>query len=119
MQGLAPYLLETELHAYVATAGDVHIRVKQSFDLLLTNRFILTPTAEADLYLSSVPDRRIASGFSRIETGVQARDEISRKFAPTLSLIYDSKPGGTRRLAEAAGEELSGWRLSAGLRIWF
>ena len=119
VQGLAPYRLETELHAFVATAGDVHIRARQSFDLLFSNRFIVSPTLETDLYLSDVPDRRIASGFSRLETGVQARYEITRKFAPTLSIVYDSKLGGTRRLAEIAGERPGGLQLRTGLRVWF
>lgn len=119
VQGLAPYLLDTELHAFIATAGDVHLRARQSFDVLLTNRFIVTPMAETDFYFSDVDDRGIASGFSRVEAGVQARYEISRKFAPTLALVYDSRLGGTRQLAEAAGESAGGWRWRAGLRIWF
>jgi copper resistance protein B len=119
VQGLAPYLLDTELHVFIATAGDVHLRARQAFDLLVSNRFIVTPQFETDFFLSDAADRGIASGFSRIETGVQARYEISRKFAPTLALVYDSKLGGTRDLAEAAGDDAGGWRLSAGLRIWF
>ena len=119
VQGLAPYLLDTELHAFIATAGDVHFRARQSFDVLLTNRFIVSPMVETDLYLSDVPERRIASGFTRIETGVQARYEIARKFAPTLALVYDSKLGGTRRLAETAGDNPGGWALRAGIRVWF
>jgi len=74
---------------------------------------------ETDLYLSDVPDRGIAAGFSRLETGVQARYEITRKFAPTLAIVYDSKLGGTRRRAEMAGESPGGWRLRAGVRVWF
>lgn len=119
VQGLAPYLLETELHAYIGFAGDVHIRARQAFDVLLTNRFIVTPGAEADLYFTDVPERRTASGFARIEAGVQARYEFSRKFAPYVAVVYDSKVGETARLARAAGEDAGGWRVSSGLRLWF
>lgn len=119
VQGLAPYLLETELHAYIGFAGDVHVRARQAFDVLLTNRFIVTPGAEADLYLTDAPERRTASGFARVEAGVQARYEFSRKFAPYVAVVYDSKVGETARLARAAGEDAGGWRVSSGLRLWF
>jgi copper resistance protein B len=119
VQGLAPYLLETELHAYIGLAGDVHIRARQAFDVLLTNRFIVTPGAETDLYFTDVPERRTASGFARVEAGVQARYEFSRKFAPYVAVVYDSKVGETARLARAAGEDAGGWRVSSGLRLWF
>lgn len=119
IQGLAPYLLDTELHAFVGLKGDVRIRARQSFDLLITNRFVLTPTAEADFYLTDVPERAVASGFSRVETGLVARYEISRKFAPYVAAIWDSKVGGTRRIAQAAGEDPGGWRVSGGVRVWF
>jgi copper resistance protein B len=119
VQGLAPYLLETELHAYIGFAGDVHFRARQTFDVLLTNRFIVTPGAEADLYLTDVPERRTASGFARVEAGVQARYEFTRKFAPYVAVVYDSKIGETARLARAAGEDAGGWRISSGLRLWF
>jgi copper resistance protein B len=119
VQGLAPYLLETELHAYIGFAGDVHVRARQAFDVLLTNRFIVTPGAEADLYLTDAPQRRTASGFARVEAGVQARYEFSRKFAPYVAVVYDSKVGETARLARAAGEDAGGWRVSSGLRLWF
>ncbi len=119
VQGLAPYLLETELHAYIGFSGDVHVRARQAFDVLLTNRFIVTPGAEADLYLTDAPERRTASGFARVEAGVQARYEFSRKFAPYVAVVYDSKVGETARLARAAGEDAGGWRVSSGLRLWF
>ena len=119
VQGLAPYLLETELHAYIGRAGDVHVRARQAFDVLLTNRLIVTPGVEADLYLTDVPERRTASGFARIEAGVQARYEFARKFAPYVAVVYDSKVGETARLARATGDNPGGWRISSGLRLWF
>jgi copper resistance protein B len=119
VQGLMPYLLETELHAFVGFRGDVSFRLRQSFDVLLTNRFILQPLLETDLYATDVPERRVGSGFATIETGVQARYEVSRKFAPTVAIIYESKLGKTARLARADGEETGGWSVRGGVRFWF
>lgn len=119
VQGLSPYLLETELHAFVGFKGDVSIRYKQSFDLLMTNRLIVSPSLETDLYLNDARDRGVKSGFSRIETGVAVRYEFSRKFAPYLAVVYDRNLGGTARLTRAAGEDVGGWQVRAGVRAWF
>ena len=119
IQGLSPYRLETQLHAFIGFKGDVSVRLKQSFDLLMTNRLIVSPTLETDLYLNDAPGRRVKSGFSVVETGIQARYEFSRKFAPYLAAIYESKLGGTARLARLDGENPGGWSLRAGIRAWF
>ena len=119
VQGLSPYRLETQLHAFIGFKGDVSFRLKQSFDLLMTNRLIVSPMLETDLYLNDAPGRRVKSGFSIVETGIQTRYEFSRKFAPYLAAIYESKLGGTARLARIDGENPGGWSLRAGIRAWF
>lgn len=85
----------------------------------MTNRLIFSPTLETDLYLNDPSERRMKSRFSIVETGVQSRYEISRKFAPYLAAIYESKLGGTARLARLDGEYPGGWSLRAGIRAWF
>lgn len=119
VQGLAPYFFETQLHAYVGFKGDVLLRLRQSFDIRLTNRFVVEPMLETDLYLTDVPERQIASGFSIIETGAMARYEVTRKVAPYVGVIYERRLGGSARLAEDAGRNPGGWSLRAGLRFWF
>jgi len=119
VQGLSPYLLETELHAFIGFKGDVSVRLKQSFDLLMTNRLIVSPSLETDLYLTDARERRVMSGLSRIETGVTVRYEFSRKFAPYVAVIYDRKLGGTARLARVDGDDAGGWSLRTGVRAWF
>ena len=119
IQGLAPYLMETELHAFIGFKGDVSLRFKQSFDIRMTNRFVLEPNLETDISFSDVPERMVGKGFSKIETGVQARYEISRKFAPTLALAYESRLGKSARLANAEGETSGGWSVRGGVRFWF
>jgi copper resistance protein B len=119
VQGLAPYLLETDVAAFLSEHGDVSLRAKQSFDLLLTQRTVLEPHVEANLYLQDVPELGVGSGLSNIEAGLQLRYEITRRFAPYLDLEYDRALGDTRRFRLAAGEEAGRWVLKAGLRLWF
>jgi copper resistance protein B len=61
----------------------------------------------------------VGKGFSSIETGVQARYEISRKVAPTLALAYESRLGKSARLANAEGEANGGWSVRGGVRLSF
>jgi len=119
IQGLAPYLFSTELHAFIGFKGDVSVRAKGSFDLLMTNRFIVTPSIETDVYLNDARERRVGSGVSRIETGVQARYELSRKFAPYVAAIYEDRFGRTARFYREAGDSPGGWQGRVGVRLWF
>lgn len=119
VQGLAPYLLDTQAHVFVGERGDVHLRLRQRVNLLLTNRLIVTPMVESDVYLTDARERRVGAGFSTVEAGVQVRYEIKRKIAPYVTLVYDSKLGETARLARAAGEDVGGWAVRGGVRLWF
>lgn len=119
VQGLAPYVLDTQAHVFLGEKGDVHLRFRQLFNVLMTNRLIVSPLVETDFYLTDAPERGVGAGFSRIETGVQARYEVRRKFAPYVAAIYDRKLGATARNAQAAGEDVGGWSVRGGVRLWF
>jgi copper resistance protein B len=119
VHGLAPGFIETELHAFVGLEGDVSIRAKGSFDLRMTNRFVLQPVVETDFYLTDAPERLVADGLSVVETGVLARYEINRRVAPYVGLVYESRLGGSARLARAAGEDPGGWSVRGGIRVWY
>lgn len=119
IQGLSPYLFNSELHAFIGFRGDVSIRARQSFDLLMTNRLIVQPMLETDFYLNDARDRRVGSGFSIVEAGVQARYEVSRKFAPYVAAVYERKLGRSARFAREADENVGGWTGRVGVRTWF
>ena len=118
VQGLAPYLLETEATAFLSEDGHASLRLEQSFDVLLTQRLILEPYAEAELQAGDVPERRLGRGLSEAEAGLQLRYEISRKFAPYADLAYERTFGETAELRRAAGEDEDRWTLRIGLRSW-
>ena len=114
VQGLAPYLLDSQAHLFLGADGDLQLRLRQRVNLLFTNRLIVTPMLETDINLAG-RDR----GFAEIEAGVQARYEISRKLAPYVALLLDRKLGATARAARLAGDDVGGWSLRAGIRLWF
>ena len=82
MQGLAPYWFEVEASAYVESSGRTHVRVETEYDLLLTNRLVLQPLLELEIYGRADPERRIGAGLSSGEIGLRLRYEFRREFAP-------------------------------------
>lgn len=121
IQGLAPYWFEVRATGYVGNDGRLEARFLGSYDMLLTNRLILTPSVEAFAYSRNNLRRGIGTGLGSIAVGGRLRYEFSRKFAPYIGYVRDRALGGTARLKRAEGEgdleENSGF--VAGLRIWW
>jgi copper resistance protein B len=119
IQGLAPYFFDLELTGYVSGQGHLAAKLEASYDLMLTQRLILQPQIELNLYSKADPVRMVGPGFSDIDTGLRLRYEFSRKFAPYLGVVYAGKFGQSADFARRAGESTGGVRFVAGLRLWF
>ncbi len=118
IQGLAPYWFEVEATAYVGAGGRTHAQLEIEYELLLTNRLILQPLVEMELYGKADPERGVGAGVSSIETGLRLRYELRREFAPYVGVVWDRKVFGTADLARSAGERTGGARLAFGVRLW-
>jgi copper resistance protein B len=118
VQGLAPYWFEIEATAYVGEAGRTHVRFETEYDLLLTNRLILQPLVEIDVYGKSDPERGIGSGLSSTDAGFRLRYEFRRELAPYVGVTWGRKYFGTADAARAAGEKTAGARFAVGVRLW-
>jgi copper resistance protein B len=119
IQGLAPYFFDLELTGYVSSQGHLAAKLEASYDLLITNRLILQPQIEVDLYSKADPPRLVGAGFSDIDTGLRLRYEFSRQFAPYLGVVYEGKFGQTASYARRMGESTGDFRFAFGVRIWF
>lgn len=118
VQGLAPYWFEIEATAYVGAGGRTHARLEVEYELLLTNRAILQPLFELEIFGKSDPDRGLGAGISTTEFGFRLRYEVRRELAPYVGVTWNTKWGDTAAFAAAAGEDTGGARLVAGLRLW-
>lgn len=119
VQGLAPYWFNIEATFYVGQAGRTAFRFESEYEILLTQRLILQPRFEINLYGRNDPQRGIGSGLSDATGGLRLRYEFTRKFAPYVGVEFDRKFGKTADLARAAGERAFDPRLVAGLHFWF
>ena len=119
VQGLAPQWFQTEASVYVSDEGRTAARLKVQYDLLLTQRLVLQPFAEANVYGHSDPAHEIGSGLSDLEISFRLRYEAYREFAPYVGVVWLRRFGETADLVRAAGGERSDLELTAGLRVWF
>jgi copper resistance protein B len=118
LQGLAPYWFEVEATAYIGSSGRTHFRFETEYDLLLTNRLVLQPLAEVEIFGRSDPERGIGAGLSTLDVGLRLRYEIRRELAPYVGVLWHRRFFGTAEAARAAGERPGRVRLTLGLRFW-
>lgn len=119
VQGLAPYWFEVDAFAYLGEDGRSALRVAAEYELLLTQRLILQPRAEFNLYGKQDLERNIGSGLSDGSLGLRLRYEFSRQIAPYIGVERVEKFGQTADMARDAGERAGETRWVAGLRFWF
>lgn len=118
-QGLAPYWFNVEAAGYVGEQGRTAFRFRAEYELLLTQKLMLQPRIETNLYGKRDPENGLGSGLSDYSLGVRLRYEIRRGFAPYIGVERFSVFGATADYARAAGGDVKETRLVAGLRFWF
>jgi len=119
VQGVAPYKFEVEATAYIGASGRLAARLEGEYEVLLTNRLILQPRIEADLYSRDDDENLVGSGLSNATAGLRLRYEFSRHFAPYVGYTWTRRFGDTADRVEAAGGEAGEQAWVAGIRFWF
>jgi copper resistance protein B len=119
IQGLAPYWFEVDAAVYVGQGGRTALRLDAEYELLFTQRLILQPKIETDVYGKADAARGLGSGLSEAKAALRLRYEIRREFAPYIGIEWARKFGRTADFARAAGKDTGETRLVAGVRFWF
>lgn len=119
VQGLAPYFFEIEATAYVGESGRTAVSLEADYDLLLTNRLILTWETEANAFGKSDREQVIGSGLSTVTFGLRLRYEITRQFAPYIGFEREWSFGETADLRAMADLTRNDSKWLVGVRLWF
>ena len=114
ISGLAPYFFETRAALLIGEDGNVGLRLGAEYDALLTQRLILTPSIESDLYSKDTPEMGLGKGLSNLTAGLRLRYEIRREFAPYIGVEWNRNFGNT-----ADYNPLNETYVTAGVRVWF
>ncbi|MDY4300104.1 copper resistance protein B [Pseudomonas salmasensis] len=119
VQGMALYNFEAEATLFVGESGHTAARLEGDYDILLTNRLILQPTAELNFYAQNDPQRGVGSGLAESELGLRLRYEIRREFAPYVGVSWNRAYGQTAQYARDEDEDINQLRWVVGVRLWF
>jgi copper resistance protein B len=117
VRGLAPQGFDVEATVYAGDAGRSAARLKIEYELLFTQRLILQPEMEMNLYGRADPARDIGSGVANLEIGLRLRYEVRREFAPYAGVVWVRRYGAGN-FPGAAGSDLNELSLALGLRLW-
>lgn len=103
-EGTAPYWIDVDATIYASDEGRTAARLETSYDLRITQRWILQPLIEANAYGKSDPERGIGSGLSELETSLRLRYEIRRGLAPYVGVQWTNYYGRTADYMEEKDE---------------
>ena len=118
--GLAPQWFEIDADFFVSETGATSARLDIEYELLITNRLILTPSADINVAFADDTEIGIKAGFTGIEIGARlSYDLIDRTLSPYLGVVYERKLGNTEDLARDEGEDVEGWRAVIGTKVMF
>lgn len=119
VRGLLPHFVEMEATAYASDNGHFAARIGLSYDVRLTQRWVLQPEIELNVYSKTDPGRHVGSGLASLDAGVRLRYEITRKLAPYVGVTYSGRYGQTARFARQESEAATAVQFVFGIRSWF
>jgi len=118
IQGLAPYWFEVDATFYVGEGGRSAFNMEAEYDLLLTQRAIIQPRIEMNLYGQNDQAAAIGSGLSDFSTGIRLQYQINRQLVPYAGVEQVRLFGQTAKFSGVSSGD-SETRWLAGLRFWF
>lgn len=112
VEGIAPYFVDSDIDVLLGEDGDLGVRVQLEKELMLTQRWVLKPELEFDVYTQSDSLLNQPSGLQSVEFGLRLAYEFNRQFALYAGVVYER----VNSLNQADKEETL---AAAGLYFWF
>jgi len=119
LQGLAPYFFELDTALFIGESGRTAFRVQAEYELMFTQKLILTPEVEINFYGQNDVDLEIGSGLSDIEAGLRLRYEVRREVAPYIGVNWNKRFGNSADFSRSSGKSVDDFQWVVGVRAWF
>ena len=118
-EGVAPYWFEIDSALFIGEKDQLGLRFRAEYEWMITQRWVLSPEFEINLYSKDEEARGIGSGLSDSQLGIRLRYEIKREFAPYIGINWTNKYGNSASYAKNDGEKVGSTHFVAGIRAWF
>jgi copper resistance protein B len=119
VEGLAPYGIHLDVVAGISQTGIASLRLEADYDILLSQKLVAQPYAEAMLASGNDAAIGLGAGLPRFEVGLRLRYEFEKELAPFIGVSFEQFTGTTASYALADGAPTSRWRALVGLKLWF
>lgn len=119
IQGLAPWWFDVEGTVYVGNSGRTALRLKASYDTLITQNWALRSSIDTEFRERCDPDAGLGAGLNKVRAGLRLRYEFTRRFAPYAGIEWNRMFGGTAERRREDGENTSDTRFVMGLMVSF
>ena len=120
LQGLAPWFFEVDVALFIDEGGRIAMRFEAEYELMLTQKWIITPDIQADFYGQDDADLGVDAGLSDMELGLRLRYEIRRELAPYIGVNWNKRLAVTGAgFADNEGKETDDVQWVAGIRVWW
>ncbi|MGM0595210.1 MAG: copper resistance protein B [Pseudomonadota bacterium] len=119
VNGLAPYLFEVDAALFFGEDSRAAARLDAEYEYLFSQRLVLIPELEANLYSKADEELGIGKGLADLTLGLRLAYEVRREFAPYIGYSWTGLYGDTADYAEAVGSDTSEGAWVAGIKAWF
>lgn len=120
LHGLAQQWFEVDADLFLSEKGDASARLDAEYELLITNRWILIPSAEINVAFSDDEAMGVGSGLSSTELGMRlSYDLVDRLISPYVGVSYERAFGRTADFKRSDGEDVDEVAAVIGLRMLF
>lgn len=113
--GEAPGFIETRATTYFSEYDQTELRLEFGKEILFTQRLILEPELELNLFRKDEPEAGIASGLASSELELRLLYEITREIAPYAAVAFERLHGDTADLHDEDSEQA----VALGVSVWF
>lgn len=119
VRGLAPYWFDIDAQFFIGENGRTAARINAEYELMFSQKLVLIPEVEANLYGKSDDTRELGSGLSNVNLGLRLAYHLRPEFAPYVGWTWNRKFGGTADHARAGGKKVSDGQFLVGISAWF
>ena len=117
--GVAPYWFDIDSTLFIGESNQVALRLKAEYEVMITQKWVLSPELEVNLYSKDDAETGAGSGLANTQLGLRLRYEVKREFAPYIGINWNKMYGNTANFAKNAGSHVESSQIVAGIRAWF